>query len=247
MSLSGKVALITGANRGIGKAIAVALGKQGATIVGVTNIPEGIEEINAFCKELGFKGQGFLMDVSDVNSVDQVVEEITKIYGAPTILVNNAGIARDNLMLRMKVDEWQAVLDTNLNSVFYLSRACLKGMVKARWGRIINMASVVGVTGNPGQANYTAAKAGVIAFTKTLAMEVGSRNITVNAIAPGFIETSMTQKLTQEQRDAYLNTVPLKRVGQPEDIAKATAFLVSDDASYITGITLHVNGGMYMA
>lgn len=243
--LTGKLALITGANRGIGKAIAITLGKAGATIVGVSFAQEHIDEINAFIKEENLKGQGFIMDVADSNSITSAIEAIVSAYGSmPDILINNAGITRDNLVLRMSEEEWNAVVTTNLNSVFKLSKICIRDMIKKRWGRIVSIASVVGITGNAGQANYSAAKAGVIALSKSLAKEVASRNVTVNAIAPGFIETEMTKKLSQAQRDAILNTVPMQRPGMPEDIANAVLFLVSDNASYITGTVLNVSGGM---
>jgi len=245
-NLNNKVALITGANRGIGKAISIALGKMGATIIGVSFASSHIDEINAFVKEHGLKGEGFLMDVSKTSSIEEAMEAIIKAYGAPDILINNAGITRDNLVLRMSDDEWEQVINTNLNSVFHLSKICIKSMIKKRWGRIVSIASVVGVIGNAGQANYSASKAAIIAFSKSLAQEVGSRNVTVNTIAPGFIETEMTKQLTTEQKDAHLMHIPMKRPGQPEDVANAVKFLVSEWADYITGQTIHVNGGMAM-
>jgi 3-oxoacyl-[acyl-carrier protein] reductase len=245
LSLDGKTALITGANRGIGKAISIALGNMGATIIGVSFAPSHIDEINAFIKEHNFKGEGFLMDVAKTASIEESFAQINKSYN-PDILVNNAGIARDNLVMRMSSEEWEQVITTNLSSVFYVSKLCIRSMLKKRWGRIISIASVVGVIGNAGQANYSASKAGIIAFTKSLAQEVGSRNVTVNAIAPGYIESEMTKQLTEEQRNAHLTHVPMKRPGQPEDVANAVAFLASPWADYITGQTIHVNGGMAM-
>ncbi|EKE01246.1 MAG: hypothetical protein ACD_21C00186G0002 [uncultured bacterium] len=246
MSIKNKVALITGANRGIGKAIALQLAKAGAIVVGVDYSEEYANNISLFLNELGLKGKGFVMDVTKQESIENSMEQIIKEYGAPAILVNNAGITRDNLMLRMSQEEWDQVIATNLTSIFRLCRFCIRDMVKARWGRIINIASIVAYTGNPGQANYAAAKAGMVGFSKSLALEVASRNITVNCIAPGFIETDMTKKLTAEQREKLLATVPMKRIGQPEDIAQSVVFLASEEASYITGSTMHVNGGMYM-
>lgn len=247
MSESDKVALVTGATRGIGRAIALALGQQGHTVVGTATSAEGAERISAAFAEAGVKGKGVVLNVADAESIDQTIAAINAEFGAPQIVVNNAGITRDNLMLRMKTDEWDDVINTNLSAIFRVTKACLKGMTKARWGRIINISSVVGSMGNPGQANYAAAKAGLEGFSRALAAEIASRNITVNAIAPGFIETDMTQALPEAQRELLLKQVPAGRLGQPEDIASAVAFLASDAASYITGTTLHVNGGMYMA
>ncbi|MBU0744615.1 MAG: 3-oxoacyl-ACP reductase FabG [Gammaproteobacteria bacterium] len=246
MSMQNKVVLVTGASRGIGKAILLKLAQAGATPIGVDYNQEYADTISLFLKELGFKGEGFAMDVTKQDSVDSAMEQITKKYGAPSILVNNAGITRDNLMLRMSQEEWDQVIDTNLTSVFRLSRICLRDMVKARWGRIINIASVVAFIGNPGQANYAATKAGIVAFSKSLASEVASRNVTVNCIAPGFIETEMTKKLSDEQRERLLSVIPMKRIGDSDDVANAVEFLSSDKASYITGSTIHVNGGMSM-
>lgn len=247
MNLNGKIALVTGAYRGIGLAIAHELAKAGAKVAACDVNAEYKTSMTKFFQEKDLTGQGFIMDVTDQNSIESALAEITSIYGMPQILINNAGITKDNLILRMSDEEWARVIDTNLNSVFRLSRLCIRSMVKERWGRIISIASVVGVIGNAGQANYAASKAGVIAFSKSLAKEVASRGITVNVVAPGFIDTAMTQKLSSEQREQLLALVPIKRYGQPDDIAKAVAFLVSDDASYITGETLHVNGGMFMA
>ena len=244
--LQDKIVLITGASRGIGKAIAIELAQVGAIIAGIDYSTELAQNISLFLKELGLKGRGFGMDVTKQDSIESCLDQIRKEYGAPNILVNNAGITRDNLMLRMSQEEWDQVIATNLTSVFRLSRLCLRDMVKARWGRIVNVASVVAYIGNSGQANYAAAKSGIVAFSKSLALEVASRNITVNCIAPGFIETAMTQKLSQEQREKLLITIPMRRIGQAEDVAQAVAFLASEKAAYITGTTIHVNGGMFM-
>ena len=246
MSLDNSVALISGASRGIGRAIALALGRAGAVVIGTATSDSGAQGITAYLKESGLQGRGYPLDVTDSDSIDAIVAEISETYEAPLILVNNAGITRDNLLMRMKDDDWQSVIETNLSSVYRLSKGCIRGMMKARRGRIINIASVVGVTGNPGQANYCAAKAGMIGFTKSLAREVGSRNITVNCVAPGFIDTDMTRKLPEEQRADLLAQIPAGRLGLPEEIAAAVAFLASPEAAYITGETLHVNGGMYM-
>jgi 3-oxoacyl-[acyl-carrier protein] reductase len=245
--LEGQVALVSGASRGIGKAIADMLGAQGATVVGTATTESGANAISQRFDETGSEGQGMRLDVGDEASVDAVVKEISEKYGAITILVNNAGITRDNLLMRMKADDWDTVLNTNLTSVYRLSKACLRAMMKAKTGRIINIASVVGASGNAGQTNYAAAKAGMFGFTKSLAQEVGSRGITVNAVAPGFIDTDMTRELPDAQRDLLLGNIPLGRLGRPEEIASVVAFLASDAAAYITGETLHVNGGMYMA
>ncbi len=245
--LNDQLALVTGATRGIGKAIAIALGKAGARVVGTATKAEGAGQISAYLKAEGLKGHGLVLNVNDSAQVEEALKAVTAEFGDPIILVNNAGITRDTLLLRMKEEDWSAVIDTDLTSVFRLSKACLRGMMKARHGRIINIASVVGATGNPGQANYCAAKAGIIGFTKSLAREVGSRNITVNTVAPGFIDTDMTRALTEEQRGAMLKQIPLDRLGAPEDIAQAVLFLASPGAGYITGETLHVNGGMHMA
>ncbi|HEX2667443.1 MAG TPA: 3-oxoacyl-ACP reductase FabG [Gammaproteobacteria bacterium] len=245
--LNQDIALVTGATRGIGKAIAVALGKAGATVVGTATKPEGAQQISDYLKAEGIKGKGVVLNVSDSAQVDETLKALVAEFGDPTVLVNNAGITRDTLLLRMKEEDWNAVLDTDLTSVFRLSKACLRGMMKARRGRIISIASVVGASGNPGQANYCAAKAGIMGFTRSLAQEVGSRSITVNTVAPGFIDTDMTRALTDEQRAALMQKIPLERLGAPEDIAATVLFLASPGASYITGETIHVNGGMYMA
>ncbi len=247
MILENEVALVTGASRGIGRAIAEALGSKGATVIGTATTEAGADAIQERLAEAGISGCGMVLDVADPASIEAVMGTIGEKYGAPTILVNNAGITRDNLLMRMKDEEWESILETNLTSVFRLSKACLRGMMKARKGRIINIGSVVGATGNPGQANYSAAKAGMLGFTKSLAREVGSRGITVNTVAPGFIDTDMTRELPEEQRKALLSAIPLGRLGQAEEIAQAVVFLASDAAAYITGETLHVNGGMFMS
>jgi len=242
-----RIALVTGASRGIGRAIATRLGQAGHTVVGTATSDAGAEAISAYFAEQGIQGGGMKLDVASDESVDEVVKAIADQYGPVTILVNNAGITRDNLLMRMKADEWQQVINTNLSSLYRVCKACVRGMTKARYGRIVNIGSVVGSMGNAGQTNYAAAKAGMLGFTKSLAQELGSRGITVNAVAPGFIDTDMTRELSDEQRQRLLDAVPLGRLGDPEDIAGAVAFLTSDDAAYVTGATLHVNGGMYMA
>jgi 3-oxoacyl-[acyl-carrier protein] reductase len=246
-ALDGEIALVTGASRGIGQVIARELGKRGAIVVGTATTDFGAKAISQYLCELGYKGYGLQLDVTEQGSVENTIEIITYKFGAPTILVNNAGITKDNLLLKMTVEEWTTVINTNLSSVYYLCKAVLRGMLKAQSGRIVNITSVVGATGNPGQTNYAAAKAGIIGFTKSLSREVGSRNITVNAVAPGAIDTDMTQSLPEKQRDALLRMIPLRRLGRPQDIAAAVAFIVSPEATYITGETLHVNGGMYMS
>ncbi len=244
MTLQGKTAIVTGASRGIGKAIARKLAEQGATVIGTATTEAGAEAINAWLSESG--GAGLVLNVADTASIDRFLDTVQTRFGAPLILVNNAGITRDNLLLRMKDAEWDEVIATNLTAIFRLSKACLKGMGKARWGRIINISSVVGLMGNAGQTNYAAAKAGLEGFSRSLAREMGSRNITVNCVAPGFIATDMTHALTEAQQQAMLAQIPAARLGQPEDIAEAVAFLAGDAAGYITGVTLPVNGGMYM-
>ena len=246
-SLQDKIALVTGATRGIGRAIALTLGREGAIVIGTATTEAGAANITQALSEAGIAGRGVVLDVAELSSIEAVLEQIVAEFGAPLIVVNNAGITRDNLMLRMKEDEWQTVINTNLTAIFRVTKASLKGMTKARWGRIINISSVVGSMGNGGQANYAAAKAGLEGFGRALAAEIASRNITVNAIAPGFIETDMTQALSEAQREKLLTQVPAGRLGQPRDIAEAVAFLASERAAYITGTTLHVNGGMYMA
>jgi 3-oxoacyl-[acyl-carrier protein] reductase len=246
MPLTEEIALITGASRGIGKAIAEAIGAQGARVIGTATTEQGAAAIQSAFDEQGIQGLGLALDVTSMESIDAVMNAIKDTFGLPTILVNNAGITRDNLLMRMKEDEWDSVIDTNLSSVYRLSKACLRGMMKAKHGSIINIVSVVGVAGNPGQANYCAAKAGMIGFTKSLAREIGLRGITVNAVAPGFIDTDMTRALPDDQREALLQQIPLGRLGDVKDIAAAVAFLASSQAAYITGETLHVNGGMHM-
>jgi len=246
-TLDGQVALVTGATRGIGRAIAQALAEAGATVVGTATTDEGAARIAESLATAGHHGTGIRLDVSDAAAVDAALADIEKRFGAIAILVNNAGITRDNLLLRMKDDEWDAVMATNLKPAYRLAKGVLRGMMKARSGRIINIGSVVGTSGNPGQANYSAAKAALVGFTKSLAQEVGSRNITINCIAPGFIDTDMTKALPDAQRAKLLERIPLGRLGSPEDIAHAVVFLASPQAGYITGATLHVNGGMYMA
>jgi 3-oxoacyl-[acyl-carrier protein] reductase len=243
--LNGEIALVTGASRGIGAAIASRLGKDGARVIGTATTPEGAARISDSLADYG--GRGAVLDVLDQGSIDALIEDIESKEGIIGILCNNAGITRDTLLLRMKQTDWDSVLQTDLASVFRLSKAVLRGMMKARAGRIISIASIVGVTGNPGQANYAAAKAGMIGFTKSLAREIGSRGITANVVAPGFIDTDMTRALSEGQRTTLNGQIPLGRLGQPADVAAAVSFLASPEAAYITGETLHVNGGMYMA
>lgn len=244
--LQGQIALVTGASRGIGKAVALELARQGATVVGTATSESGAENISAYLAEAGAKGRGAVLEVRDQAQVDALISAIEKEFGAIVILVNNAGITRDNLAMRMKDDEWDAVIDTNLKAVFRLAKAVMRGMMKARSGRIINITSVVGHAGNAGQANYCAAKAGVAGMTRSLARELGSRNVTVNCVAPGFIDTDMTKVLSDEQKSSLLGNIPLGRLGAPEDIAAAVGFLASPGAAYVTGTTVHVNGGMFM-
>jgi 3-oxoacyl-[acyl-carrier protein] reductase len=242
----GKVALVTGASRGIGRAIALELGRNGATVVGTATSDAGAEKITAYFKENGIEGFGLALDVGSDESVAAALAQITERVGAPLILVNNAGITRDNLMMRMKDDEWHDVINTNLSSLFRLSKGVLRGMTKARWGRIISIGSVVGAMGNAGQVNYAAAKAGLEGFSRALAREVGSRAVTVNSVTPGFIDTDMTRELPEAQRDSLTAQIPLGRLGQAEEIAHVVAFLASEGAGYVTGATIPVNGGMYM-
>ncbi|MCZ7564319.1 MAG: 3-oxoacyl-ACP reductase FabG [Burkholderiales bacterium] len=244
--LDGQVALVTGASRGIGAAIARALGATGAVVVGTATSEAGARTVGEALAQAGARGRGAVLDVTDATGIDRVLGEIEAEYGTVSILVNNAGITQDNLLLRMKDAEWDAVIDTNLKSVFRLSRAVLRGMMKARVGRIINITSVVGASGNPGQANYAAAKAGIAGLTRALAREIGSRGITVNCVAPGFVDTDMTRALPESARNALLAQIPLGRLGRPDDVAAAVVFLASPGAAYVTGATLHVNGGMYM-
>ena len=244
---SPQVCLITGASRGIGNAIALELASQGHTVIGTGTTASGAEGITRALGEVAGKGSGLVLDITNPEQSESVIGEVISEFGPITVLVNNAGVTEDNLLLRMKSFQWEKTLSTNLTSVFRMTKLCLKGMTKARYGRIINLSSVVGATGNAGQTNYAASKAGLIGFTKSLALEIASRGITVNAVAPGFIETDMTADLPDEQRSRLLEGIPLARLGQPQDIAKAVAFLISDDAAYITGQVLHVNGGMYMA
>ena len=242
-----KVALVTGASRGIGRAIAEMLGRQGLIVIGTATSQAGADAIDARLKEAGINGAGMMLNVTDSAAIEDVIKTITEKFGTPTVLVNNAGITRDNLLMRMKDEEWDEVIDTNLNAIYRVTKACLRGMTKARWGRVVNISTVVGSMGNAGQSNYAATKAGMDGFTRALAREIGSRAITVNSVAPGFIDTDMTRELPQEQRDMLAKQIPLGRLGGAEEIAAAVAFLVSDGAAYITGETLHVNGGMYMA
>jgi 3-oxoacyl-[acyl-carrier protein] reductase len=245
--LQGQIALVTGATRGIGRAIAMGLGAQGAKVIGTATSAVGASAIDGYLASAKLAGRGAQLDVNDGAAIEALVAGIEKEFGAIGILVNNAGITQDNLAMRMKESEWDAVIDTDLKSVFRLSRAVLRGMMKARSGRIINITSVVGSSGNPGQINYAAAKAGIGGMTRALAQEIASRNITVNCVAPGFIDTDMTRALNEQQREAILGRIPLARLGAAEDVAAAVVFLASPQAGYITGATLHVNGGMYMA
>lgn len=246
MSSSDKVALVTGASRGIGKAIALQLAEQGITVIGTATTEKGAAGISDYLADSSAKGEGLMMNVTDTASVDEGVKHIKEKYGAPLIVINNAGITKDNLMMRMKADEWDSVIDTNLTSLYRVTKAVVRGMTKARWGRIVNISSVVSATGNAGQCNYAASKSGLEGFTRALAQEVAARNITVNAVAPGFIETDMTSGLADEHKEALLTKVPLGRLGAPDEIASAVSFLTSESAGYITGNTLHVNGGMFM-
>ncbi|MFA7678667.1 MAG: 3-oxoacyl-ACP reductase FabG [Pigmentiphaga sp.] len=247
MELEGKVALVTGASRGIGKAIAAELAARGARVIGTATSASGAQGITQALSAFEPAGRGVVLEVNDGAAVEALIDEITKTDGGLHILVNNAGITRDTLAMRMKDEDWSAVIDTNLNAVFRLSRTVVRGMMKAKWGRIINVTSVVGESGNAGQANYASAKAGVAGLSRALAKELGSRNITVNCVAPGFIDTDMTRALADEQTSALLSQIPLGRLGRPEDIANAVAYLASPGAGYVTGNTLHVNGGMYMS
>ncbi len=246
-ALEGQIALVTGASRGIGRATALELGRQGAVVIGTATSDSGAEAISAALAEAGIKGVGLRLNVTDAADCEAALARIEQEFGAVSVLVNNAGITRDNIAMRMKDDEWDAVIDTNLKAVFRMSKLVMRAMMKARYGRIVNITSVVGSSGNAGQANYAAAKAGVAGMTRALARELGSRNITVNCVAPGFIDTDMTRALGDGQRDALLGQIALGRLGRPEEIAAAVAFLASPAASYVSGVTLHANGGMYMS
>lgn len=244
--LKDKIVLVTGASRGIGHGIALTLGREGATVIGTATSQEGADKISASFAQHNIAGKGMVLNVTSADSVNELISAVKESVGAINILVNNAAITKDNIFLRMKDEDWMSVIQTDLNSIYMLSKACIKDMLKARFGRIINIGSVVGSTGNPGQANYCAAKAGVIGFSKALALEVGSRDITVNTVSPGFISTDMTNVLTDQQREAIFDRIPMQKLGTPEDIAAAVLFLASPGAGYITGQTLHVNGGLYM-
>ena len=244
--LDNKVTLVTGASRGIGRGIAVELGKQGATVVGTATTEAGADKITEYLEQSGIKGRGMVLDVKSEESINECLKTIVDQFGAIEVLVNNAGITRDNLLMRMKLEQWEDVYATNLRSVFLLSKACLRGMMKSKYGRIINISSVVGSTGNPGQTNYVSTKAGIVGFSKSLAREIANRGITVNCVSPGFIQTDMTEELTDDQKQHILTSIPMGKMGDVKDIAKAVGFLASEDASYITGQTLHVNGGMHM-
>ena len=244
---NGKLALVTGASRGIGKAIALELGRHGFAVAGTATTSAGAENISCYLAEQELSGGGFRVDVGSSESVDTLMQSLQSSLGPPAVLINNAGITRDNLLLRMKEEEWNEVINTNLNSMFRVTKACLNPMTRARWGRIINISSVVGSSGNPGQSNYCASKAGIEGFSRSLAREIGSRGITVNAVAPGFIETDMTSNLPETQVQAMLNQIPLQRLGRAEEVAAVVRFLASDSGAYITGETVHVNGGMYLA
>ncbi|MFM2006527.1 MAG: 3-oxoacyl-ACP reductase [Pseudomonadota bacterium] len=245
--MSSPLAIVTGASRGIGKAIAERLGNDGFFVVGTATSDAGASTITVYLEEGGLTGVGRVLNVAEAGAVEKFIDEVSEEFGTPAVLVNNAGITRDNLLMRMKDEEWEDIIRTNLTSIFRLSKACMRGMMKARHGRIVNITSVVGSTGNAGQANYAAAKAGIIGFTKSLAKEVGSRGITVNSVAPGFIDTDMTRGLSDDIRQSLLANIPVGRLGSAEEIAGAVSFLCSADAGYVTGETLHVNGGMYMA
>ena len=244
--MTDKVALVTGASRGIGQAIAKQLGGDGFIVVGTATTDSGAAKIGSYLAEAGITGEGMCLNVAEAESVTSVVKAITEKYSAPLVLVNNAGITKDNILMRMKDDEWDDVISTNLSSIYRVSKACVRGMTKARWGRIINVSSVVGSMGNVGQSNYAATKAGVEGFSRSLAKELGSRNITVNSVAPGFIDTDMTKDLAEEHKNLMLSQIPLARLGRPEEISGVVSFLASDVGAYVTGETIHVNGGMYM-
>jgi 3-oxoacyl-[acyl-carrier protein] reductase len=245
-SLEGKIALVTGASRGIGQAIALKLAQEGAFVYGTATTEKGVVHIREYFEKANLSGEGLVLNVTDSEQIEQLISSLNTKEQSPGILVNNAGVTADNLLLRMEDEEWFKVIETNLNALYRMSKACIKSMFKARWGRIISIGSVVGSSGNTGQVNYTAAKAGIIGFSKSLAQEMGSRGITVNVVAPGFIDTDMTMKLPEMVKEEMLKRIPLRQLGAPEDIANAVAFLASDNARYITGSTIHVNGGMYM-
>jgi 3-oxoacyl-[acyl-carrier protein] reductase len=245
--MTAPLAIVTGASRGIGKAIAERLSRDGFFVVGTATTDAGASAITVYLEEAGLLGVGRVLNVAEPGAIEKFIDDVSGEFGTPAALVNNAGITRDNLLMRMKDGEWDDIIQTNLTSIFRLSKACMRGMMKARHGRIVNITSIVGVTGNAGQTNYAAAKAGIIGFSKSLAKEVGSRGITVNCVAPGFIDTDMTRALSEEQRQALLSGIPMNRLGSAEEIAAAVSFLCSADAGYVTGETLHVNGGMYMA
>ena len=244
--LTDQNALVTGASRGIGQAIARGLGEAGATVIGTATSQAGADNITAYLSEAGIKGKGLVLNVADTESIASCIKQVTDEFGTTDILINNAGITKDGLLMAMKDEQWDSIINTNLSSIFRMSRAVVRGMMKKRQGRIISISSVVGATGNPGQTNYAAAKAGLVGFTKSLAREIGSRNVTVNAVAPGFIDTDMTKELGDKQKDALLTQIPLGRLGSAEEIAATVVFLASPAAAYITGETIHVNGGMYM-
>ncbi|WP_412755505.1 3-oxoacyl-ACP reductase FabG [Legionella longbeachae] len=246
MNLEGKIALVTGASRGIGQAIALKLAQQGAFVFGTATTEQGAQSINAYFEKEKLSGNGLVLDVTNSEQIEEVVGKLNDQSQSPSILVNNAGITSDNLLLRMDDDEWYKVIETNLNSIYKMTKICIKSMFRARWGRIISIGSVVGSSGNSGQANYTAAKAGIVGFSKSLAQELGSRGITVNVVAPGFIDTDMTSSLPDMVKEEMLKRIPMRKLGEPSDIAEAVAFLASESAKYITGETIHVNGGMYM-
>lgn len=247
MNLNNDICLVTGATRGIGRGIATALAQAGGIVVGTATSASGAQTVDQYLTAEGLQGNGAVLDVTDTEAVNNLVSDITQSHGAPTILVNNAGVTRDNLLLRMKEEEWDTVLDTDLKSIYRVTKSCLRGMTKARKGRVINITSVVGASGNPGQCNYAAAKAGMVGFTKSLAAEVAPRGITVNAVAPGFIDTDMTRSLSDDQKEQLLKRIPIGRLGTVTDVSHAVLFLASEAADYITGVTLHVNGGMYMS
>ena len=247
MTVAAKVAVVTGASRGIGKAIAVRLARAGFVVAGTATTSTGAENISRYLAEAGLAGRGYELDVCDADSIKQFLSAVSADFSAPAVLVNNAGVTQDNIFLRMKPAQWDEVIDTNLSAVFRMTKACMKSMLKARWGRVVNITSVVGSMGSPGQANYCASKAGVVGFTKSLALEYAAYGITFNAVAPGFVETDMTKILTDEQKEGILSRIPMKTMGAPDDIAHAVVFLVSEGAGYISGQTLHVNGGMYLS